>query len=308
MKMINCKGRVKMSKKRKKVNKRQKLPALRETNEEVHSQSAQEMDFKEQLLEQFHRGEIPTLKRDEVFCFDCIQCGECCRNREDILLNPFDVFRLCRKLQMEVHEFFKKYCDLYIGHSSKFPIVRIEYRSTYGLNGQVTGTRCPFLGQKNGLYYCRVHDSKPFVCFSYPLGRVREPGEKEKYILQEDVSCNGAIKAQAQQIYQQVESWMGGKEKVDMEEQYSAIFEEFVLGVRKWINLDKLATYQKGNSKEYEVWTNIVGHLLYENYEFEKSDEDFIKQLKLNIEIIKKLCDKIVELSLDKVDLRPKKD
>ena len=35
-------------------------------------------DFKQELLEQYIRGELPTITREESFCFDCVQCGECC--------------------------------------------------------------------------------------------------------------------------------------------------------------------------------------------------------------------------------------
>lgn len=53
-----------------------------------------------------------------------------------------------------------KYCEIFIGHSSKIPVVRLLPR---GVNRV-----CPLLkGDK-----CSVHDSKPVICASYPLGRV----------------------------------------------------------------------------------------------------------------------------------------
>ncbi len=54
-----------------------------------------------------------TQKRNEKFNFACVQCGECCRNRDDILLNPFDVFRLCREKKMTLSDFIEKYCEFY---------------------------------------------------------------------------------------------------------------------------------------------------------------------------------------------------
>lgn len=265
-----------------------------------------EKNFKEELLEKYFNGEVATITREESFCFDCVQCGECCRNRGDILLNPLDIFRLCKKLQMEPEAFFQKYCEKYAGYSSKLPLVRIDYRPVYGLDGVQEGTRCPFLSNRDGLYYCRVHDSKPFVCFSYPLGRLLDPEKGGQYVLQTDGSCKGARKAQQENIYQNVEQWMGGKEKLDLEERFSKIHSEFLQSVRTWIDVEKFAKYQKGQSREYGVWLSIVGHLLYANYDFERPVEEFPEQFKRNTELIKALCETYVEEMEGKVNLRPK--
>lgn len=37
---------------------------------------------------------------DEPFQFNCIQCGKCCINREDILLTPRDLYNLGKELKM----------------------------------------------------------------------------------------------------------------------------------------------------------------------------------------------------------------
>lgn len=266
-----------------------------------------EKDFKEELVEQYMRGELPTITREESFCFDCIQCGECCRNRGDILLNPLDIFRLCKKLQMEPEAFFQKYCEKYAGYSSKLPLIRIDYRPVYGIGGSIEGTRCPFLSNRDGLYYCRVHDSKPFVCFSYPLGRMVDPEKGAQYILQNDGSCKGARKAQQDHICQNVEQWMGGKEKLDLEEKFYFLHSDLLVKIRTWIDVEKLAKYQNGQSKEYGVWLTMVGHLLYCNYDFDKPEEDFLTQFEKNVKLIQTLCEAFVSKINAKLDLRPKK-
>ena len=35
---------------------------------------------------------------DEHFRFHCKQCGKCCINREDILLNPKDLYNISKEL------------------------------------------------------------------------------------------------------------------------------------------------------------------------------------------------------------------
>ena len=42
------------------------------------------------------------LTSDSAFMFHCTMCGDCCRNREDILLNPKDLFNLARELILSI--------------------------------------------------------------------------------------------------------------------------------------------------------------------------------------------------------------
>ena len=45
---------------------------------------------------------------DDTFRFHCDQCGKCCIDREDILLNPKDVFNISRELELTPLEAFDK--------------------------------------------------------------------------------------------------------------------------------------------------------------------------------------------------------
>ena len=61
----------------------------------------EEKNFKLLIAEQYERGELPVLGRKDTFEFACVQCGECCRNREDISVSytHLDVYKrqcLCR--------------------------------------------------------------------------------------------------------------------------------------------------------------------------------------------------------------------
>ena len=39
-----------------------------------------------------------TIGIDDAFQFGCKQCGKCCINREDILLNPKDLYNIAKEL------------------------------------------------------------------------------------------------------------------------------------------------------------------------------------------------------------------
>ena len=100
-----------------------------------------------------------ALKPGEPFKFRCLQCGSCCRNREDILLNPYDLNRIAKELEMSPEEVVDKYCLTYVGDSSRFPCVLLKPKGDRKI--------CPLL--KKGK--CSVHKNKPTVCALFPLGR-----------------------------------------------------------------------------------------------------------------------------------------
>lgn len=96
---------------------------------------------------------------DTPFNFHCTQCGKCCINREDIMLNPFDLFRASKELGMAPQDFVKTYCDTYLGETSRIPIVRIQPRGSI--------KRCPLMKDRK----CSIHNAKPTVCAMFPIGR-----------------------------------------------------------------------------------------------------------------------------------------
>ena len=126
---------------------------------------------------------------DDQFEFRCIQCGKCCTHREDILLTPKDLFRMAKELDMLPEQFTLKYCDTYIGHTSKMPIVRVKPL------GQMR--RCSLLKDRK----CMVHKAKPVICAAYPIGRFMgltvddiKGGNKEEsihYLINNEYCKNG---------------------------------------------------------------------------------------------------------------------
>ena len=100
-----------------------------------------------------------TIGVDEPFQFHCTQCGQCCIHREDILLNPQDLFRMARYLKQSPRDVVEHYCEVYTGADSRMPIVR--------LLPEGPTMRCPFLVRNK----CRIHEAKPTVCAMFPIGR-----------------------------------------------------------------------------------------------------------------------------------------
>lgn len=115
---------------------------------------------------------------DDTFRFHCTCCGKCCVDREDILLPPRDVYRIAKELKLQPIEFYRQYCESYIGENSGIPIVRLKPVGN--------AKRCPLLHKRK----CMVHRVKPSVCALYPLGRFMEMKNRdaqEERLLQPEV-------------------------------------------------------------------------------------------------------------------------
>lgn len=118
-----------------------------------------------------------VLNLEDRFSFSCNCCGDCCKNRDDILVNPYDIFRLSKGLNISDSQLLQMYCEVYIGSTSKIPLVRICF----------PGGVCSFL--KNDK--CSVHSFKPSVCKLYPLGRGMVGESGDVFYFKQDVSCGG---------------------------------------------------------------------------------------------------------------------
>ena len=108
------------------------------------------------IVDHFEKMQIDV---DGTFQFHCTMCGKCCINREDILLTPKDIYGMSKELAVKPEEFFERYCETYIGDSSRIPIVRLKPRGAI--------KKCPLLKDRK----CLVHASKPAVCAMFPIGR-----------------------------------------------------------------------------------------------------------------------------------------
>ena len=108
------------------------------------------------IVNNFERMKIGL---DDKFKFECHMCAKCCLHRDDVLLNPKDVYNAAKELNLTTGEFVEKYCETYIGSDSRIPIVRLMPRGSVH--------RCPLLKDRK----CMVHRLKPTVCALYPIGR-----------------------------------------------------------------------------------------------------------------------------------------
>lgn len=257
-----------------------------------------DVEYMKRLAEKIEKGEIPFLEENDRFEFACDQCGKCCRDRSDIILSPLDVFHLSKATGMTGKQILDRYGDRYIGPQSSLPIVRLKYREEE--NGHTT---CYFLGKKEGKYYCRVHEHKPTVCRTYPLGKLHAHKKddenvcfKPKYFLQEydpTSNCSGLKRSRREHIQQTMVDWVGGKEKMEIADKYSEIFYRFTAEYGKELKLEKIK--KDASPISFEMFYGVLGRMIYTDYDDCLTDEQFLNKLEFNLGMALTLVKKVSE-------------
>ncbi|MBF0623648.1 MAG: YkgJ family cysteine cluster protein [Magnetococcales bacterium] len=117
-------------------------------------------------------------------CFPGIDCfNACCRNIE-ILLTPYDLYRLRKRLDLEPEAFLFEYATPYFLRKGELPVPLLRMDEKTG--------RCPF----NTDAGCRVYEDRPVTCRYYPIGmalmrRQDATEEEDFYFLIKEDHCHG---------------------------------------------------------------------------------------------------------------------
>ena len=228
-----------------------------------------------QIMEEYKR-----LGPDDTFRFHCTQCGKCCRNREDILLNPRDLFRIAVHLKLTPKEVFDQYCEAYICQNSRIPIVRLK--------PQGPNLLCPLLKNRK----CEVHEAKPSVCAMFPLGRMLEvpkdssdvTNAKIQYLFS-DPHCGDASEEHT------VRQWLEDF-GLPLQDEFFLNWQQTVLTLG-----DSIRKLEEDHVPFFmiTVW-DVIFTALYLNYQ---EDEDFGAQFQKNAEVICDFVRNLVEGDAD---------
>ncbi|WP_130472324.1 YkgJ family cysteine cluster protein [Candidatus Magnetaquicoccus inordinatus] len=142
----------------------------------------------------------PTpLKGTDAMQFRChpgISCfNECCQNIE-ILLTPYDLLRLRRRLNLSAEEFLLQYATLYTMNKGQLPVAMLRMDEQSG--------RCPFVTDAG----CSVYSDRPVTCRYYPLGmallhRQQATEDESFYFMIKEDFCQG----HREECRWQVEEW-----------------------------------------------------------------------------------------------------
>lgn len=122
-------------------------------------------------------------------CYKGIKCFNRCCGQADIILTPYDVLRMKKRLKISSGEFLKNYVYISIDEKSLHPYAMIKT-----MDG--SRKRCPFVTPEG----CFVYADRPASCRYYPIGQVtamsRQSGGEavgeESYFFITDPNCLGS--------------------------------------------------------------------------------------------------------------------
>lgn len=130
--------------------------------------------------------EAERLSPDSRFRFSChsgLACfNQCCLN-PTVILKPYDIMRLRRRLGITATEFLEKYTTRVVEARSRLLLVMLD------TDGEA-GRRCPFLGATG----CGVYEDRPGACRLFPItqGSTLGPeGLEDRYFCKRLDFCQG---------------------------------------------------------------------------------------------------------------------
>lgn len=199
----------------------------------------------------------------DTFDFRCTCCGACCRYREDILLSAYDVMRIQKYLGIDFQTLLEKYCELYLGSTSKLPIIRIKPKGDK--------RTCPFLYKNK----CVIHEVKPMVCALFPVGRVtkldQENGKPEMMYFVQQIDCG------AKDIRNNLQDWVSNC-VTDYDEQCGMLWHEMLITVHEVMS-----------STDGKISNTLFSYLVQIMYVGYEKVEDFAEEVAERIKQLNKL-------------------
>jgi Fe-S-cluster containining protein len=135
------------------------------------------------------------LSPEDSFQFACgpeVPCFTECCGKLDLLLTPYDVLRLRRRLGISSAEFLDTHAVIRWNTGHGFPEVMMQM-------DEAAGKRCPFVLPQG----CSVYEDRPGACRIYPLGRgstthPMDGSKREFYFTVREEHCRG---------FEQVREW-----------------------------------------------------------------------------------------------------
>lgn len=122
-----------------------------------------------------------------MFQFAChpgVSCFTQCCAKLRLLLTPYDILRIKKRLGLDSEQFLDRYTETVFEPGVVFPMVMLKMNSR--------DSRCPFLTSRG----CSIYEDRPGACRLYPIGRASAfPGggnrAREKFFIVTESHCHG---------------------------------------------------------------------------------------------------------------------
>ncbi len=117
-------------------------------------------------------------------CHPGVSCFTQCCAKLRLLLTPYDILRIKRRLGLDSERFLDQYAESVFEPGIVFPMVLLKMNSQDGY--------CPFLTSKG----CSIYEDRPGACRLYPIGRASAfptggDRAREKFFIVTEDHCQG---------------------------------------------------------------------------------------------------------------------
>jgi uncharacterized protein len=227
---------------------------------------------------------------DSQFKFKCykgISCfNRCCRNT-DMLLTPYDILRMKKRLGMSSDEFLKKYTYVHIDEKSSHPFAVLKMME--GEEG-----KCPFVTPEG----CSIYEDRPANCRYYPVGKglmikdsAKGPVPQEFFFFIREPNCTGY----EEDCEWTIDTWRS-EQGVDLYDEMNKEWAEIQLrrdnpGQPK-LDEDKqpliyMASYDLDRFRKFVFESGFLNMFDVDNEELEKMKADDIALMKFGFKYLK---------------------
>ncbi len=124
--------------------------------------------------------------RFKFSCHKGVKCFTACCSNINIVLPPYDLLRLRKRLGMSSEDFINQYCEIEILAKTLLPVITLKMQNDEKRS-------CPFVTPDG----CTVYEDRPNICRYYPIGMATlrnkevEGGKDEFYFLTKEDHCKG---------------------------------------------------------------------------------------------------------------------
>ena len=249
-------------------------------------------------------GDVKLIELTDTIDFNCKQCGKCCMNRNDIILNPFDVYNLAKEKNIEPKDVILNYCSVHLGTNSKMPIIMLDSDDR---------DMCPMLefSLAKGVFECSVNNAKPGACILHPIGIVRsfniETKEKEVQFISVDAcSIHGTDKTVMvkdfiknyldNQEAHEAGNWLMNevREHVNIDKLFNAIIEADSKYIKENCPEEEQEFINRIPSKIKSMLQQVYTVTILESLFSTDTSIDFLEQLDTIKKNIEEACSKII--------------
>jgi uncharacterized protein len=118
-------------------------------------------------------------------CHEGISCFNKCCAKLRLILTPYDILRMKKRLCLSSDDFLERYTETVIEDHSRFPMVTLKMDAE-------KDRICPFVTEQG----CTIYEDRPGACRLYPIGRAStmaygEKDTREKFFIVRESHCLG---------------------------------------------------------------------------------------------------------------------